>query len=152
MTVVLEEFGGLWKSEEEVRINVDGLDTEKLKREALKAQLQFRQKVLAVPGIEKTLYRLSEKGNVKSSDLLKANLIVVINHLTSRVDSEITQPSFSTIIPVDKLRAQKVHLKELVERESEKIVKKTKPAKKISKTAKKSFLKSWYRSPTTSKI
>jgi len=152
LTVVLEEFGGLWKSEEEVRINVDGLDTEKLKREALKAQLQFRQKVLAVPGIEKTLYRLSEKGNVKSSDLLKANLIVVINHLTSRVDSEITQPSFSTIIPVDKLRAQKVHLKELVERESEKIVKKTKPAKKISKTAKKSFLKSWYRSPTTSKI
>jgi len=66
------------RSEEEVRTNVDCLDSEKLKSEPLNAQLQFRQIVLAVPGIDKTyICRLSKKAVLGSSDMLKDNLIVL---------------------------------------------------------------------------
>ena len=44
----MNDFGGLWKTVQEVDFNLMKIECEKKKTEALKCQLKFRQKIMVL--------------------------------------------------------------------------------------------------------
>ena len=75
----IENYGGLWKSCEEIRDNLAKLKDGKEITEALKCQLKFRQKVLLESNIVDTnLFHFSCKKDIFSNSKLRENLENII--------------------------------------------------------------------------
>ena len=81
LIVSVGKFGGLWLSENDVDKELSKLDTVSKQREALKCQIQFRQKILPPININKKLFLLSEKGKLKSIEALSLNLKILISEV-----------------------------------------------------------------------
>ena len=121
------KYGGLWSSEEMVDTKLTKFESLAMKREALKCQIQFRQKILPPCNINKKLFQLSEKGKNKSIEMLTRNLKTLITEIikstaivveTERVDI------CDIVIPKNKLDSEKERLKLLLASECNKLKKK----------------------------
>ena len=77
LTLNIEKSGGLWVDEAAISNGLRKIKTKKGKREALKLQLGFRNKVLGVK-CDRSLLFLSSQGVNRTVEELKANLIKVI--------------------------------------------------------------------------
>jgi len=135
LCVKISEIGGLWLEEDQVEEKLNLLSSEKEKRDALKCQLQFRQKILSgVSVLDKKLFHFSEKGINKSVQTLKSNLCVLISQL--RKDTTSTFPttsnsSLSSVLSTNKFEGEKSRLKELLDLEKKKLdVSSPKPKRK----------------------
>ena len=119
----IQRYGGLWKNADEVEKNIRKISSEKDKIEALKCQLQFRQKVLLERHhVDSSLFHFSSKGETFSMSKLEENLVKIIRcieNINTAVDSnaENIQPMPLTI-PVEKLIREKERLKLLVHEQS----------------------------------
>ena len=129
LVVAVGKFGGLWLSVNDVDKNISILSTEAKKREALKVQFQFRQKILPSLSIDKKLFHLSEKGKNKSIEVLCVNLkslITFVNNSTAEISVEFEEVDITSIvIPKNKLDAEKDRLKSLLAIECNKLHKKS---------------------------
>lgn len=86
---------GLWQSPTQARERLNMINKESEKREALKAQLNFRRHVLLQPVSDKKLYQFSSKAlGVYSSDQLIHNLCVIL----SDMDTSIPEDSSSFLV------------------------------------------------------
>ena len=73
---------GLWQSTEQVSQRLDMLKSEGERKEALKAQLNFRKHVLQQPVSDKKLYQFSSKADgIYSPEKLAHNLCVILNEV-----------------------------------------------------------------------
>ena len=76
----ISEVGGLWLEEDQVEERLNRLGSEKDRRDALKCQLQFRQKILSgVSVLDKKLFHFSEKGIHKSESTTLLNFIPLLS-------------------------------------------------------------------------
>ena len=78
LTKKIQESGGLWTKEEELENGLALLSTQKKKKEALKLQINFRNKVLGQTHINKDLFKFSCNRRQLSIDQLKQNLLHLI--------------------------------------------------------------------------
>ena len=74
---IQEKYNGLWVDKNQVEQELSKLETVKSKREALKTQLDFRNKVLQMK-CDTSLFFLSSKGKNKSIEKLTNNLLTII--------------------------------------------------------------------------
>ena len=102
----IEKVGGLWCSKEAAENYLKKLKTEKEKKSVLKIQLGFRQKVLGVD-CDKSLFFLSSKGVVKTSDELLCNLVQIISVTCANDPGEVQNYSLPLIINKEKFQLQK---------------------------------------------
>ena len=120
----IQKYNGLWSSTEQVDEELSNLIDEKEKREALKCQIQFRQKIiLSCDNVDKKLFYLSHNGVMKSSDEICTNLKVLIDQLKkdkSVATSHSKNNNMLTILPRNKLESEKDRLKDLLSAEVKK--------------------------------
>ena len=111
------QYGGLWKSVDDVDLNLKKL-TEARKIDSLKCQLKFRQKVLLENSIvDSSLFYFSSKKNVFSSSVLKENLKKIIENVASiqtEIVVNITEDSQLNNIPIEKMNKEKDRQKLLI--------------------------------------
>ena len=94
----ISKYGGLWLEESLVDIKLAELPSDSAKKEALKCQIQFRQKVLpSLPGVDRKLFYLSEKGKLRNVDQLTNNLKELIRQL--KKDKSVLKSSVSGGLP-----------------------------------------------------
>ena len=74
----IENYGGLWKSCEEIRLNLARLTNGKEITEALKSQLKFRQKVFAEAILLIQIFHFSCKKDIFSNSKSRVNLENII--------------------------------------------------------------------------
>ena len=96
LTLDIQQFG-LWVEESQIDEGLSKLDTVKSKRQALKIQLDFRNKVLEAK-CERSLFHLSTQGVNKPIDELKANLLKVIGWTEPEVSA--SEPKIDFSVPV----------------------------------------------------
>ena len=134
----IEKYGGLWKSDLEIEFHLSKIKNEKEKIEALKCQLQFRQKVLLESdNVDSSFFHFSCKGEIFSSSKLEENLskiICCVNKLNADFEKTTEAPYFpvSTSVPIEKLNREKERLSLLFSNESKK-VKKTEVSEPVAK-------------------
>ena len=137
LCALVSNFGGLWLTEEQVDERLKMLENETKKREALKCQLQFRQKIiLSSPSVNKKLFCLSEKGKLKAIDELSQNLKLLISQLRKDKDhigKEDSLQELSCVMSKVTLDKEKLRLKELLDLETEKLNGPSKPKKRKTK-------------------
>lgn len=113
LTLDIQEYG-LWVDESEITQGLEKQETIKSKRQALKAQLHFRNKVLETK-CDRSLFFLSSNGVNKTIEELKENLLKVISWKEPEEAPLVTQKDFSQPItlPCDVVSNQKsVYLNE----------------------------------------
>ena len=116
----IEKYSGLWKTVYEVENHFNKIKSDKEKIEALKCQLQFRQKVLLErEHVDSSLFHFSSKGLNFTSARLKENLIDIIScmeKVNSNLDAsvEVFHP-IPLSVPVEKLNREKERLKLLMQ-------------------------------------
>lgn len=86
----LEENGGLWTNEEHVISGLAVYSTQHKKKEALKLQISFRNKVLGQKHSNKDVFKFSHHKKQFTVDELKQNLLLLIG-----VDEGASGPSAS---------------------------------------------------------
>ena len=121
----IENYGGLWKSCEEIARKLSSLKDTKEITEALKCQLKFRQKVLLESSIvDNNLFHFSCKKIIFSNSKLRENLenlICSVDKITVAFDkySDDNLPVLS--VPVEKMNREKARLQLLLINENKKI-------------------------------
>ena len=136
LVLLIEEYGGLWKSPSEVDEKVAHLKGDKVLK-ALKVQLQFRQKVLSQPGVDKSLYFFTEAGKNKNLDCLINNLKKIIRFaVTGDEEYQSEEVEMVSVVDIERLEVEKKRLKGLVEKESDKILSKSRESKPVAKKRK----------------
>ena len=104
---------------------MDKLKTEKEKVDAVKCQIQFRQKVLLEKNItDANLFNFSHKKEVFTLSRLKENLLSIIASV-HKVTQDHSVPALPTIplsVSVEKLEREKERLKLLLRKEDEKLI------------------------------
>uniref|UniRef100_A0A1X7UAB5 Uncharacterized protein n=1 Tax=Amphimedon queenslandica TaxID=400682 RepID=A0A1X7UAB5_AMPQE len=78
LTKQIEENGGLWMKEEEMETALASLSTQKKKKEALKLQINFQNKVLKEKHSRKDVFKFSHNGRQFSVAELKLNLLLLM--------------------------------------------------------------------------
>ncbi|MCH2377670.1 MAG: hypothetical protein MK231_04815, partial [Pelagibacterales bacterium] len=121
----IEQYGGLWKSNDDVDLNLKKL-TEARKIDALKCQLKFRQKVLLENSIvDSSLFYFSSKKNVFSSSVLKENLKDIIRSVGNiEIEKDFTTAGAEDTllnVPIEKMNKEKDRLQLLILSEKDKI-------------------------------
>ena len=123
----IQKFGGLWLTVEQIDSELASYTSNVKKQEALKCQIQFRQKVLlSSPSVNKKLFFLSEKGKNKSIAVLTENLKILLQQL--QTDKHIGRETFvlenlPSVLPRNKLSEEKSRLKSLLDLECRKLEK-----------------------------
>ena len=139
----ISEFGGLWENLEDVDSNMKKYESDTEKKEALKSQLKFRQKVLCQTFVDSDLYFYSKNKVPRSINQLQGNLCEVIKQVNSAISQMTTDelPESSTdiniIIPNETLHKEKLRLELLLEKEKMKLEKSEKGKKCSQPKAKK---------------
>ena len=114
LCIKIENYGGLWKSCEEIGHSLAKLKDSSEITEALKCQLKFRQKVLIESNIVDTnLFHFSCKKDIFSNLKLRENLeniICGVNKITMNFDkySDNNLPVLN--VPVEKMNREKERL------------------------------------------
>ena len=89
LTKKIQAMGGLWTSEKNVEEGLKRIKTMKMKREALKLQINFRRKVLQQSHADKKLFFFSLNGKQHTCNVLAKNLIKLFPRVQQAVPSEI---------------------------------------------------------------
>ncbi len=159
LLLLVEKMGGLWKSEDEVKVGIDGLD-EKEKMTKLYAQLQFHHLVLNSKADEGYFFQKSHTVNRRkieftSYDMMK-HLISVINQNITIADPAILKFFLSAAEkqkdkskePVSRVLPEKMRIPEVQKQKEEfaKIVKEARIKRKTKKS--KESLKELLEDPT----
>ena len=119
----IENYGGLWKTAQEIELNFEKIKTEKERISALKCQIQFRQKVLLESiNIDSSLFKFSCKKLSFSSSVLRENLEKIISCVDEldvdfNVNNDENCIPLPSLISVEKLNREKERLKELLRKE-----------------------------------
>ena len=79
---------GLWTSEKDVENGLKKIKSLKMKREALKLQINFRRKVLQQTCADKTVFFFSHNGKQHSCPMLASNLIKLFSRVQQVIPSE----------------------------------------------------------------
>ncbi|XP_066910447.1 bromodomain-containing protein 4-like [Clytia hemisphaerica] len=128
----VEEQGGLWKTEIEVDTFVDSLKTDKMKRQALKTQLDFHKKVRGFK-CEQSLFHLSSNNKNKPISEIKANLLKVASWKPSELIQEKETRCFDQPITLDPEILKKANEKNLTEATKTTLKAPGKPVKRKTK-------------------
>ena len=120
----ISQYGGVVVEGGQIDAKLADMRTDSEKRETLKYQLQFRQKVISMcPTNDRKLFFLSEKGQE-----LTDNLKILLRQLKN--DKTITRSSLESNLPIvlsqTKLLEEKDRLRKLCHKEVEKLLKKKK--------------------------
>ena len=119
----IENYGGLWKTAQEIELNFEKIKTEKERISALKCQIQFRQKVLLESiNIDSSLFKFSCKKLSFSSSVLRENLEKIIScvdelNVDFNVNNDENCIPLPSLISVEKLNREKERLKEILRKE-----------------------------------
>ena len=73
----LEDYGGLWRTADEMKTNLDILPLSK-QRDALVTQIKYRKSVLGIKPTEKTLLQLQSGKEKFTTEQLQENLETVL--------------------------------------------------------------------------
>ena len=81
LDVTITQYGGLWRSEDDLLANISDL-TEKEKKIAITAQIKYRKAVLGTKVADKKLLQLSSNHREFSTQELEDNLKLILRGLT----------------------------------------------------------------------
>ena len=118
-------FGGLWKTVDEVKCNLEKID-EKKKTDALKYQLKFRKKILCNTFIDSDLYLFSKDKKKRCNAVLRKNLETIIQKvdlMTAAIAEENQDQDCDFVVsvplqlPICKLNEEKDRLKLMLAKE-----------------------------------